>query len=95
MFGFRKFNSVPTLPPELVDFVSEATKQSPIKIPQTLFPFAFDNILTSILTLFLITINIYIFIQLVKLLSEKNSGRFFLYLFLPFLQLLTYSDYSF
>ncbi|MBK7105243.1 MAG: glycosyltransferase family 39 protein [Ignavibacteriae bacterium] len=77
MFGFRKFNSVPTLPPELVDFVSEATKQSPIKIPQTLFPFAFDNILTSILTLFLITINIYIFIQLVKLLSEKKFWQIF------------------
>ncbi|MFZ1292291.1 MAG: hypothetical protein WAR79_19510 [Melioribacteraceae bacterium] len=77
MFDFRTFNSDRPLPPELIDFVQKATSESPIKIPQILFPFAFDHLLSSILTIILLAVNIFLFIQLLKLLPAKSFWSFF------------------
>ncbi|MCP4970188.1 MAG: hypothetical protein GY932_06295 [Arcobacter sp.] len=70
--GFRYLNSAPIFPPEYSDFIYSLNSKSPIKIPKILFPFAFENILFSALTIILIAVSIFLIIKIIKQLSERN-----------------------
>jgi hypothetical protein len=75
--GFRYLNSAPIFPPEYSDLIHSINSKPPIKIPKILFPFAFDNILSSIITVVLTGITIFLILKIIKLLKEKNFWSVF------------------
>jgi len=70
--GFRYLNSAPIFPPEYSEFIYSLNSKAPIKIPKILLPFAFENILSSALTIFLIALSIFLIVKIIKLLNQKN-----------------------
>ncbi len=72
LFDFRNLNSNPILPPEYFNSIKSGLASSPIKIPKVLMLFAFDGLMSSLLTLTLISINMFLFYKLLSELKKKN-----------------------
>jgi len=71
-FDFRSFNIAPIFPPELSDTIKNSISQPPIKIPKVLLLYSFDNFLSTILTLILISVSVFLIVKIIKILPNKN-----------------------
>ena len=88
LFNFRLYNSNPIFPDIYQSSLNVASPEFPIKIPPILLTFAFDNVLSSVLTLLLISINIYLFFKIIQVLSKINFWSVFSIVLLTLLAML-------
>jgi len=94
-FDFRTLNCAPTLPPEFSEIMKASMNQPPIKIPKILFPFAFGNIVSIILTSVLIVTNVFLSYRIIKFLRQKNFWSIFSVIFLTVLALINQFGFFF
>ncbi len=71
-FDFRSFNIAPIFPPELSETIKNSISQPPIKIPKVLLLYAFDNVLSLIFTIIIISLTTFLVVKIIKLLPNKN-----------------------
>ncbi len=82
IFDFRTLLSNPIFPPELNETIRQAIKKPPIVIPKILLPFAFEGLLSTLLTVLLIISNLIFFKKLLKFLKRKEFWSIFSLTFL-------------
>lgn len=71
-FSFRRFESNPTLPTGFANEIKSSIESFPIKIPQILMPFAFEDYITGIATILLLIATVYILYRIYKIIPSPN-----------------------